>query len=392
MNKRILCCLIFSILFCISSECYARKNDSPIGDALGKIVVGIFKIIKKDYERDPEKYHDMAREGAKKAYDYFTEDSKEAPKIQLKNIEIKQLNQDILDLIPEDTDCIIHLNASKILAMPEVQKQITEEFAQQPEQKKNYEELKAKSGFDPLKDLNNITIFSSGKTIDGQDTIGGALIKGKFDVKKIVKVIQEDKEASKDVDVKTIDSYYCIVPKNSKDGYGMFLDNQYIVLGSNAGVDAVKAVANGKAKPIKHSVFKQINSNATISGAGILPQAFKDKCTQNPNAAALANINTFYFDFNNDDNMILNLNAEVDKVYNVNNVMTQVNGYIAMIKMFANQVGPEIGEAANMITSTNNGTTIKLNLDIPAAKVAEIKAKLQERAKQMQESSNGARQ
>ena len=392
MNKRILCCLIFSILFCISSECYARKNDSPIGDALGKIVVGIFKIIKKDYERDPEKYHDMAREGAKKAYDYFTEDSKEAPKIQLKNIEIKPLGRDILDLIPEDTDCIIHLNASKILAMPEVQKQITEEFAQQPEQKKNYEELKAKSGFDPLKDLNNITIFSSGKTIDGQDTIGGALIKGKFDVKKIVKVIQEDKEASKDVDVKTIDSYYCIVPKNSKDGYGMFLDNQYIVLGSNAGVDAVKAVANGKAKPIKHSVFKQINSNATISGAGILPQAFKDKCTQNPNAAALANINTFYFDFNNDDNMILNLNAEVDKVYNVNNVMTQVNGYIAMIKMFANQVGPEIGEAANMITSTNNGTTIKLNLDIPAAKVAEIKAKLQERAKQMQESSNGARQ
>ena len=392
MNKRILFCLIFSMLFCISSDCYARKNDSPIGDALGKIVVGIFKIIKKDYERDPEKYRELAREGAKKAYDYFTEDSKEAPKIQLKNIEIKQLNQDILDLIPEDTDCIVHINASKILAVPEVQKQITEEFEKQPEQKKVYEELKSKSGFDPLKDLSNITLFSSGKAFDGQETIGGFLIKGNFDVKKIVKVIQDDEEASKGVDVKTVDGYYCIVPQNNKDGYGMFLDNQYAVLGSQLGVNAVKAVANGKAKPVKHSVFKQINSNATISGAGILPQAFKDKCTQNPNAAALANINTFYFDFNNDDNMILNLNAEVDKANNVNDVLTQVNGYIAMIKMFAGQIGPEMAEAANMITVTNNGTTIKLNLNIPAAKVAEIKAKLQERAKQMQESSNGARQ
>ena len=90
--------------------------------------------------------------------------------------------------------------------------------------------------------------------------------------------------------------------------------------------------------------------------------------------------------------MILNLSAEVDKAYNVNNVMTQINGYIAMIKMFANQAGPEIAEALESLNVTNNGTTIKMNLGIPAAKVAEIRAKLQERAKQMQEQqSNGPR-
>ena len=301
---------------------------------------------------------------------------------------------DMTKLVPEDTDFLLQINVSKILALPEVQKQIDEEFAKQPEQKKTYEDLKAKSGFDPLKDLSNVVLFSSGKVTEGNEALGGALIEGKFDVEKIVKVIKEDENAAKDVELSVVDGFNCITPKNSKDGYGMFLDNQYVVVGSQAGVDAVKAVKMGKAKTIETNkdflaIINKIDANATISGAGILPQAFKDKCAQNPNAAALANINTFFFDFNNDKNLVFNLNAEVDKKENVNNVMTQVNGYLAMIKMFANQAGPEIAEAANMLTATNNETTIKLSLDIPAEKVAEIKAKIQERAKQMQEQQKG---
>ena len=297
---------------------------------------------------------------------------------------------DMTKLIPEDTDFLLQINVSKILALPEVQKQINDEFEKQPEQKKTYEELKAKSGFDPLKDLNNVVLFSSGKAEEGKEALGGALIEGKFDVEKIVKVIKEDENAAKDVNLTVVDGFNCVVPKNNKDGYGMFLDNQYVVVGSQSGVDAVKAVKMGKGKTIETNkdflaIINKIDSKATVSGAGILPKTFKDKCAQNPNAAALANINTFFFDFNNDKNMVFNLNAEVDKAENVNNVMTQINGYLAMIKMFAGQAGPEIAEAVNMLTATNTGTTIKLSLDIPAEKVAEIKAKIQERAKQLQD-------
>ena len=297
---------------------------------------------------------------------------------------------DMTKMIPEDTDFLLQVNVSKILAMPEVQKQINDEFAKQPDQKKTYEELKAKSGFDPLKDLSNVVLFSSGKAVEGKEAVGGALIEGKFDIEKIVKAIKEDENASKDVDVTVVDNFNCVIPKNNKDGFGMFLDNQYVVVGSQAGVDAVKAVKLGKGKTIETNkdflaIINKIDSKATISGAGILPQSFKDKCAQNPNAVALANINTFFFDFNNDKNFVFNLNAEVDKAENVTNVMTQVNGYLAMIKMFAGQAGPEIAEAVNMLTATSEGTTIKLSLDVPAEKVAEIKAKIQEKAKQMQE-------
>ena len=86
---------------------------------------------------------------------------------------------DITTVIPEDTDFVLRINVSKILTLPEVQKQINEGFEKQPEQKKTYEELKTKSGFDPLKDISNITLFSSGKAIEGQEALGGALIEGK---------------------------------------------------------------------------------------------------------------------------------------------------------------------------------------------------------------------
>ncbi len=300
---------------------------------------------------------------------------------------------DITKMIPEDTDFILQVNVSKILAMPEVQKQIKDSFEKQPDQKKTYEELKTKSGFDPLTDISNITLFSSGKAVEGQEALGGALIEGKFDIEKIVKVIKEDEGATKDVNVTVVDGYNCVVPKNGKDGYGMFLNNQYVVVGSQSGVDAVKAINMGKGKTIETNkafvgILGKVNSKATLSGAGLLPASFKAKCAQNPNAAALANINSFFFDFSNDDNMIFNLNAEVDSAENVNTVMTSVNGYIAMIKMFSAQL-PEVQEAVNMLTATNEGTTIKLNLNIPAAKVAEIKAKLEERAKQFQEQKGG---
>ena len=301
---------------------------------------------------------------------------------------------DMTKFIPEETDFLLQVNVSKILALPEVQKQIAEEFEKQPKNKEAYEEFKTKTGFDALKDLSNVVLFSSGKTEEGKDALAGAIVEGKYEVEKIIKAIKEDGNAAKDVDLTVVDGFNCITPKNSKDGYGMFLDNQYVVVGSQPGVDAVKAIKMGKGKTIDTNkdflaIIKKLDSNATISGAGILPQAFKDKCVQNPQVAAFANINTFYFDFNNDKNVVFNLNAEVDKKENVNNVMTQVNGYLSMIKMFANQAGPEIAEAVNMLTATNTETTIKLSLDIPAEKVAEIKAKIQERAKQLQEQQKG---
>ncbi len=314
-------------------------------------------------------------------------DSKKEIKKEIVNV---TKTKSYLDLIPTETDFIIKIDVSKVLAFPEVQKQINESFEKQPNQKRTYEELKAKSGFDPLRDITSITLFSSGKGMKANETLGGALIEGNYDIEKITNVIKEDKAARNDLKIKKIDGFYSFIPNNNKDGCGMFLDNQYLVIGSNLGVNAVKAVKQLKSKSLaNNNVFKgllnKIDSKATIIGAGFLSNSFKAMCTQNPNVATLANIDSFFFDFNNDKNMVLNFTANVNNISNVNNVLNQINGYIAMIKMFASAQAPEISEALNYLNATTNGTTINLNFDIPSTKVAEIRSKLQERAKNIQD-------
>ena len=116
------------------------------------------------------------------------------------------------------------------------------------------------------------------------------------------------------------------------------------------------------------------------------------KCKTNPNTATFSNVDSFFFDFNNDNSLVLNAKAIVNKSENVSDVMNSINGYIAMIKMFAGEGIPELGEALDTLKSSIFGTTININLDIPASKVAEIKAKIQARARQIQEQqSNGPR-
>lgn len=296
---------------------------------------------------------------------------------------------DMLKMIPEEADFVLQINVSKILAMPEVQKQIKDNFEKQPEQKKQYEEIKAKSGFDPMTDFHNFVLFSSGNFAEGAEPLAGALIEGKYDIEKIAKAIQEDKGAAKDVDVTVVDGFKAIVPKNPKDGYGLFLDNQFVAVGSQSGIEAVKKVKLGKSQNIEnkkdfYAILSKIDTKSTVSGAGLLPKALKEQCAKNPNAQFISNINFFRFDFNNDTNMIFNLLAEVDDEKNVDTVMTQLNGFAAMLKMFAAQ-SPEAAEILNLLEISKDKTNVKLSLNVPAEKMAELKKKLEEKAKELQE-------
>ena len=295
---------------------------------------------------------------------------------------------DFTKLVPEEADFILQINVSKIISMPEVQGQITDNFNKNPDQKKTYEELKSKTGFDPLKDINSLTFFSSGTTASNSEPLAGAFIEGKYDIEKIIKVIKEDKEAAKDVTVSVIDGFNTVLPKNPSDGCGIFLDDKNLAVGSQSGVDAIKKVKMGKAKSVENkkdfsALIAKLDTKATVSGAGLLPKSLKDKMAQNPQAQVLSKINFFRFDFNNDNGIIFNLFAEVDDAKNVNEVLTQVNGYVAMLRMFTTDA-PEVAEILNLLQVSNENASIKLALNVPADKVQEIKKMLEERAKKLQ--------
>lgn len=297
---------------------------------------------------------------------------------------------DLMPLIPQEADFVFQVNVAKFLATPEVKKALEENLQKNPDQKKAYDEFMAKTGFNPMEGLTQFVVFTSGKVDPTNPSqMAGAIIEGKFDPAKITEAIKADKEAAKDVEITKIDGFDAIVPKNKKDGFGIFLDAATAVVGAEPGVNAVKAVKMGKGKAVTerkdfYAILQKLDAQATISGAGMIPTELKEKVKQNPQAAPLAALNYFFFGFTHGENIIFNFNGEVDKKENVENVMTALNGFLAMLKMFAAQA-PEAAEIMNMIKLTANETTVQISLNVPKAKLEEIKAKMEQRVKEMKE-------
>jgi hypothetical protein len=297
---------------------------------------------------------------------------------------------DLFQLVPQDADFVIQVNVNKILTSPEAKKALMENLEKSAEQKAAFDEFVKNTGFNPMENLNQIMVFSSGK-IDPKkpSQMAGALLDGKFDTAKILAAISKDEKAAKEVEIKKIDGFDAVVPKNKKDGYGMFLDATTAVVGAEEGVMKVKEIKTGKAKGIEarkefFDILKKVDLKATVSGAGLIPADLKDKVKANPQAAPLAALNYFFFSFNHGENIDFKFNGEVDKKENVETVMTSLNGFLAMLKMFAGQA-PEAAEVLNMIKLTANGTTVAINLNVPRAKLEEIKKKMEERIKQMKQ-------
>ncbi len=295
---------------------------------------------------------------------------------------------DLLQLIPEEADFVFEINVGKLTNSPEVKKAFVDNMAKSPEQKKAFDEFVKNTGFNPMENLKKVVIFSSGKVVDKKAQNAGAIFEGDFTPSKIMEAIKKDEKASKDVEFSKIEGFDAMIPKSKKDGFGVFLDNNTAVVGAEKGIMSVIAVKKGKAKNISNkksffAVLSKVDHNATLSGAGNIPAELKAKVKANPQAAPLAALNFFHFSFNHGDTIEFNFNGEVDKKENVETVMTSLNGFLAMLKMFAGQA-PEAAEVLNMVKLTSAETSVKISLNVPKAKLEEIKKKMEDRIKQMQ--------
>ncbi|GAB4275261.1 MAG: hypothetical protein Kow0029_16210 [Candidatus Rifleibacteriota bacterium] len=297
---------------------------------------------------------------------------------------------DLFQLVPQEADFVIQVNINKILTTPEAKKALMESLEKSPEQKAAFDDFVKNTGFNPMENLNQVVVFSTGK-IDPKNPsqIAGAIFEGKFEINKILEAIKKDEKAAKDVEIKKVDGFDAVFPKNKKDGYGLFLDANTAVVGAEPGVMAVKDIKLGKAKNVTarkefFDILKKIDKNATVSGAGLIPQDLKEKVKANPQAAPLASLNYFHFAFSHGQNIEFTFNGEVDKKENVETVMTSLNGFLAMLKMFAAQA-PEAAEVLNMVKLTAKGTTVAINLNVPRAKLEEIKKRMEQKINEMKQ-------
>ncbi|MBF0499413.1 MAG: hypothetical protein HQM09_04735, partial [Candidatus Riflebacteria bacterium] len=225
---------------------------------------------------------------------------------------------DLMSILPLDTAFIVNINMGKMLSTDVVKKQVEEGLAKQsPEQKKGYDEFIAKTGLDPLKNIQEIMVYVVGKIDPKADKPeAGVLLNGTFDVAKIIKAVSEDPKAKEDVVVEKFEGFDSIRGKKEADGIAVFIDNSTAVVGTPGAIKSVIAVKNGKAQPIKaneafSNVLKKADTGASVFGVGLIPASLKEQAKANAQAAALAAVNALFFSFNYDTDLTFNFTGEI---------------------------------------------------------------------------------
>lgn len=140
-------------------------------------------------------------------------------------------------LLPKETTSIMYLNFRQVLESDMVKKYAFEQMKQALEGEEAQKALKA-LGFDPLKDLDRLTVAFWGK---GPDDVNiSAVLRGKFDPEKLFKAIEAEAKKNPDkVSLVKSGKYTLIKATNEspqpglpKQFFGAVADEKTIVVGS----------------------------------------------------------------------------------------------------------------------------------------------------------------
>lgn len=299
-----------------------------------------------------------------------------------------QAQQDNLKYVPLDSDFIMSINFKQLLSDPDVKKTIEESIAKSEKNKKDFEEFKEKTGIDIFNDLDSAMIFTAGKSDpkNPDKQLAGAILNVKNNKEKILNGVKNDEKAAKDVEIGKIGDFDAILPKDKKEGAGVFIDDKTIAVGTTEGITYVANIAKGTAKNVSAradfaTVIAKMNKAATLAGAGLVPAELKANMKNNPNAEPFSTVKYFVFDFTKGENIIFNLLGEVENKSEVDKVAATINAYLVMLRQFASS-SPEALSLVNQIKVTTENTSVKVSFNVKKSQIEEIRKKIEAQTKE----------
>lgn len=306
---------------------------------------------------------------------------------------------DLIPMIPQDAAFVLNIDVTKFVKLPEIQKQIEEGIAKSKERaaaadpksgKKelSYDEFVAKSGFDPIKHVENIMIYVPMAAAKENKPEPGVLVGGTFDEAKIVAFLQGEPDFKKDA---AIEKFYNLTAIKSlskeKEGMGVFLAPTAIALGKEEALEKIVAVKTGKDKNILANaafgqLLKSAKTDAMMWGVGQMTKEIKESIAKNPQYAQFSHVNSIFFSFNYGNDIDLAFTCEVDQKENLEQVVQGLQGFVQMFKMFPG-VPPEAIELLNLVSVKGEGATnATISWKVAKAKLEDFKAKMKKRIEQ----------
>ena len=185
-------------------------------------------------------------------------------------------------LLPKETEQVIYVNFRQAIESDIVKKYAIEQLKQTLEGEEAQKTLKA-LGFDPLKDVDRLTVAFWGK--GPEDTNFSGVLRGKFDPEKLFKAIEAESKKNPDKVSLIKSGKYTLVkttnentqPGIPKEVFGAVADDKTIIVGSNEKlvVEAIGRAEAGTTKAALSSAMSKLmvkmDEKATIYMCALKP-------------------------------------------------------------------------------------------------------------------------
>jgi hypothetical protein len=282
-----------------------------------------------------------------------------------------------LSLIPKDSGFVVVVDMKKVVGTKYYTK-----FKQDEKKLDDYYEFIEKTGIDPEKDLDIITISLS-KLEDDADFV--LIATGRFDKEKILSSIR--KEATVIEEEYQGKTFYKIADRHKKcekeeemekeeeakhkrkeDEVRLaFLDSNIVAISNSEVIKNAVDLYHGKGESIEKNqtlmdVMKEIDQDDMVWGAGVVPEKVKMSPPQgHPMANVVATIKSVVFSVDLKKELDAFLKIKSDYKENVKNITDAINGLLALGRMnYAEQ--PDYMELLEGITVEGTGDIVSISM------------------------------
>jgi len=290
-------------------------------------------------------------------------------------------SEDYLSLLPENSAMVFYANfdALKKTSMgTELQNELDKKAN---ENDKDYLDFVTKTGLDPKKDISEIWV--SGFPNHDKETLGGAIIKGQFDKKRLLSYMEKEKSAP--IDKETYEGQNIYLPEKDDTAF-TFYGNNILLIGKSEWIKTVIHQANNDGKSIRDnakmmSYIKDIPFKEHIWGVVDLndyadewAQKLRKNKTPFKGTESLENLTSIVFSTKVEDKANVYINGNFTTAEEAGLVADMLNGFIAMGKLMVSDDRDAI-DMLNDIDVKTDGSKLIISTSVDKSFFDKIKEK-----------------
>ncbi len=243
---------------------------------------------------------------------------------------------ELLDLVPSNSELILRSNVKQITHIPQIKQKLLDIINEQD--KSEYAKQIRACGFNILTDVDSLLIFMPLASTNPQYPLKSdiaIIVKGKFNVDKIIDSLKNNNELSDQIVISEEDGFQTVISKDEEKGNTKILivDPTTVVCGSEPGVNSAKEVILGKKAGIKtnkdfSSVIAKLNEKASVAVAAILPNQVREFFASKEESKSLSDIQYLSLDFTKNDNLDINITGDFSANAKMPEIVKFLNTFI----------------------------------------------------------------